>query len=69
MRFSDKATLSTNSRIETLLKRLGVSDRLVQQNADVDKMLATEINTEKIQKQLDGFREESLQYLVGALNN
>ena len=69
MRFSDKATLSTNSRIETLLKRLGVSDRLVQQNADVDKMLATEIDTEKIQKQLDGFREESLQYLVGALNN
>ena len=69
MRFSDKSTLSTNSRIETLLKRLGVSDRLVQQNADVDKMLATEIDTEKIQKQLDGFREESLQYLVGALNN
>lgn len=40
MRFSEKATLSTNSRINTLLKKMGVEDRLVAQGSDVDELLS-----------------------------
>ena len=67
MRFSDKATLSTNSRINTLLKRLGVEDRLVKQSSDVDEMLAKEINTKAIEERLNAFRSDSLEYLTKAL--
>lgn len=68
MRFSDAATLSTNARITTLLKRIGVEDRLVQKNSNVDEMLNKNMDFEKIQNRLKDFREESLKYLIGALN-
>lgn len=67
MRFSDKATLSTNSRISTLLKRVGVEDRLVTKFSNIDEMLTNEINTDAIQERLSVFREQSLEYLKQAL--
>lgn len=67
MRFSDKATLSTNSRINTLLKRLGVEDRLVMQDSNVDEMIAKEMDAKAIQERLNAFRSDSLEYLMKAL--
>lgn len=67
MRFSDKATLSTNSRINTLLSKLGMTERLVKIDSNVDEMLNKEIDIEIIQKNLSSFRKESLDYLEKAL--
>ena len=50
MRFSDKATLSTNSRITTLLKCIGVEDRLVCQKTRFRKPLEFK----------DGYRRNSI---------
>lgn len=67
MRFSEKATLSTNSRINTLLKKMGVEDRLVAQGSDVDELLSKKMDIKLIQDRMDKFRNESLEYLEKAL--
>lgn len=67
MRFSDKATLSTNSRIHTLLKRMGIEDRLVVKDTDVDEILHREMDVSVIQSRIKDFRKESLVYLTNAL--
>ena len=69
MRFSDSATLSTNSRITTLLKRVGVEDRLVTQKSSVEELMNTEMDYTTIQDRLSKFRNESLRYLKKALEN
>lgn len=69
MRFSDKATLSTNSRITTLLKRVGVEDRLVTKESSVEELMNKEMDYTTIQDRLSKFRNESLQYLKKALEN
>mgnify|MGYP004510822133 CR=1 FL=1 len=67
MRFSEKATLSTNSRIYTLLKRVGVENRLVREDTDVDMILKQDLDNQVIQDGLNAFRQESLRYLAEAL--
>lgn len=67
MRFSDTATLSTNSRINTLLKRLNVENRLVTKESNAEKMLKQNMDIEGIQARLCNFRNESLEYLKKAL--
>ena len=66
-RFSDKATLSTNSRIDTLLGRMGLQDRLVKEGYTAKDMLSRKIDQNAVQSRLAAFREESLKYLIGAL--
>lgn len=68
-RFSEKAALSTNSRIDTLLKNLNVEDRLVKKGDSVGDMLNRKINYEAVKGCLDLFREESLRYLKAALSD
>ena len=67
MRFSDKVTLSTNSRINTLLKRLSVEDRLVKQDSNVAEIFEKKMDTEAIQERLSVFRRDSIEYLKNAL--
>ena len=67
VRFSEKATLSTNSRIYTLLKRMGVEDRLVREDTDIDMILRQKLDIPAIQGRLNAFRQESLRYLTEAL--
>lgn len=67
MRFSESATLSTNSRISTLLKCAGVENRLVSKDANIDELLSLDINIEEIQQRLNNFRNESIEYLMKAL--
>ena len=66
-RFSDKATLSTNSRIDTLLGRMELQDRLVKEGYIAKDMLSRKIDQNAVQGRLAAFREESLNYLIGAL--
>ena len=67
MRFSDNATLSTNSRIHTLLKRMRAEDRLVMEDTDVDEILHHEMDVSAIRDRLNAFQSESLVYLTDAL--
>lgn len=66
-RFSEKATLSTNTRIDSLLKRMKLQKRLVTENYSIDEFLSMEIDYEIVHRNLDSFRNESLHYLMGAL--
>lgn len=68
-RFADKATLSTNTRIDTLLKRMNVQDRLVNERDSVDAMLSKDIDYQIVHKNLDMFRVDSLKYLTDALED
>lgn len=67
MRFSDTETLSTNSRISTLLNLTGCEDRLVSNNVDVYEMLSRRMNNKCIQDNLNEFRRDSLEYLKRSL--
>ena len=68
-RFSDKATLSTNSRIDTLLGQMGLQSRMVRKSNCVEEMeiLNRRMDIDVVQSRLAEFREESLRYLVDAL--
>ncbi len=66
-RFSGKATLSTNTRIESLSEILGINDRLAGENDSVDSMLARDFDSHSVQEKLQAFRESSLKFLRESL--
>lgn len=68
-RFSEKATLSTNTRIDTLLKRMELKERLVLEKNTVDEMLERTIDFDVVHDRLVEFRKDSLKYLVDSINN
>lgn len=63
-RFNKKASLSTNTRITSLLTRLGLMDRLV---LDMDSKKAFDIDWKKIQSGVSQFRKASSEYLLNAI--
>lgn len=65
-RFNKKASLSTNTRIFSLLDRVGLSDRLFTAEEDVnaDYHIA---HYDEIQEGINKFRAESLVYLTNSL--
>ena len=68
-RFYNEATLSTNTRIDTLLKKMKLQDRLVKEGDNIEMMLAREINYPGVYKNLEIFRDYSLSYLADALKS
>lgn len=69
MRFADGETLSTNSRITTLLKKMDVESRLVNEKYDLDELLSKTVDVNAIFDRLNSFRNESIEYLIKALEN
>lgn len=67
-RFSETATLSTNTRIYSLLKRFCLEERLVKQEYDISSFLQKSIDYDKVHQILDRFREESTKYLLDGLS-
>lgn len=63
-RFNKKASLSTNTRITSLLTRLGLMDRLV---LDMDCEQTFDIDWNKIQSGVSQFRKASSEYLLNAI--
>lgn len=63
-RFNKKASLSTNTRITSLLTRLRLMDRLV---LDMDGKQNLEIDWDKIQSGVSQFRKASSEYLLNAI--
>lgn len=66
-RFQESATLSTNTRIDSLLQRLKVEDRLVQAGSEPETYLNLPLDFDAIHRRLETFRCESVNYLIHAL--
>lgn len=65
-RFNKKASLSTNTRIYSLLNRLGLEKRLFTAGEDINSDFHI-CNYDEIQKGVNSFRAESIKYLTNAL--
>lgn len=68
-RFSQKATLSTNSRLDSLFSLLGVSERLLDESADVDKILNTKMDVDIVWNRIEKLRKPSWEYLKHAIGD
>ena len=68
MRFKKTASLSTNTRIESLLNSFGLMNRLFDGNASEDGNLAIE-SWGEIQQRVSALRTDSLKYLLNAIDN
>lgn len=65
-RFNKKASLSTNTRITSLLSTLGLESRLFEGSASVDGDIEIH-GWDEIQERVSKFRAESLRYLMEAI--
>lgn len=67
IRFNKRATLSTNSRIDTLLGNFNLKSRLVSEEYSINKLLDYDIDYELVDKSVEKLRDFSLEYLTNAL--
>jgi len=58
-----------NSRLESLLKMLGISDRMLCSADDLEKVLASGIDYVRVRESLDAFRKQSFAFLRNALKD
>lgn len=61
-RFNKKASLSTNTRLESLLNRLNLSERLYSGKEDISDITGVN-NYQQVQQLLGDFRQKSFKYL------
>lgn len=68
MRFKANSSMSTNSRITSLLNILGLEDRLISGEEDVLECMNKKIDFNSVNLKIENFKKESLIYLKNALN-
>ena len=68
-RFPKSNSASTNTRLDTLLNRLGLEGRLLEANEDISKCMHNVIDYDKVHKELEVFRNESKEFILNALEN
>lgn len=68
-RFKDTDKASQNSRLETLLDMFNLRERLVDVDDNIDNIIQNEIEWESINKILDKKREESINFLMNAIDS
>ncbi len=66
-RFWKASTMSTNSRIDSLLNVLGCEYRLVESTADFKNALHTPLDVNSVEARLNDFRKDSLTFLEDSL--
>lgn len=66
-RYPNQSKVSTNSRLDSLLKIVDLSDRMLDGEEDVSELMEKEIDYEGVDRKLEEFREESKTFLRGAL--
>ena len=66
-RFIEKTTMSTNSRIDSLLSVLNLEHRIINNEDDFKKQLRLRIDYSEVDEKLDEFRAYSLAFLSNAL--
>lgn len=57
------------SRMDNILKLVGLTDRIIETEADIDKINLGDIDYSEPQKKLDKLRQESLDWLKNAIEN
>lgn len=68
-RYNAKAKASTNSRLDSILKIAGVSkNRILTGSEDIDEVLKYKIDFEKVNKNLNEFRQESKKWLLESIS-
>lgn len=67
-RYKNKSKVSTNSRLDSLLNIVGLNDRMLDGNEDVTDLMDKEIDYTEVDRILKKFREDSKEFLRGALN-
>lgn len=68
-RYARKTKSSTNSRLDTLFRIAGVSERILEGTEDIQKCLYMEIDYNSVHQNFAKIREESYQYLQKALED
>lgn len=68
-RFANGNKQSTNSRLDTLFNMTGITDRLLEGNEDISKVIQTKTDYFSVHERLGKIREESYQYLITALKD
>ncbi len=66
-RYSGNGKDSTNSRLHSILKLIGLESRMFDSEMEIYEELLTTINYEKSHKQLERLRTESINYLNNAI--
>lgn len=67
-RYSSKSKASTNSRLDSLLKIVGVSsERILTGLEDIDKVIDYKIDFDTVNNKLNNYREESKKWLFDAI--
>lgn len=68
-RYARNTKQSTNSRLDTLFKLVGIYGRIMNGDEEIEKCLSLEIDFDSVYKHLDIIRKNSYDYLLNALNN
>lgn len=66
-RYSNDGTVSTNSRIYSLLETLGMSERLLTGEEPIEKSLSLSVDFDKVHQQISTLRDTSIHLLQNAL--
>ena len=61
--------MSRNTRIDNILAKLKLADRLITKNIDITNKVGLPIDYGTVQKKLDELRKQSYAFLIGALNS
>ena len=68
-RYARKTKSSTNSRLDTLFKLVGISGRIMNGDEDIERCLSMKIDFDAAHKKLENVRSNSYDYLVNALKD
>ncbi len=69
-RFQDNNSQSTNTRIDSLLSTLGLSDRRINnESVEISKLLSMEINYNDVDEILENKRKRSIEFLKNSLHS
>lgn len=68
-RFKNNSKMSTNSRIDSLLNKLELQNRLLNGDEDIEETINESMDYDKVIKEVEKFRNESKEFLMKALKN
>lgn len=60
--------VSTNSRLDTLLEVVGLTDRILNGDEEIQLVISSQIHFDKVNSALEDYRQKSQAFLIGALD-